>query len=182
MKIYTKTGDKGKTSFLDGKRVSKSHYRLEVYGTIDELNSYLGLIRSYESTKDYTSVLLTIQEKLFTIGSLLAVQEDPTKFNLPEIIDTDITFLEGFIDSMEEDLPKMRNFILPGGDVVVSHIHIARCICRRSERLAIGLNEKDSVEDNILVYLNRLSDYLFVLARRISNDLGAEEIPWKPRR
>lgn len=182
MKIYTKTGDKGETSFLDGKRISKSHFRLEVYGTIDELNSYIGLIRSLEQTRNYNTELLNIQDKLFTIGSHLAVQEDPDKFNLPELHIDDVTFLEENIDSMEKGLPTMRNFILPGGDMAVSHIHVARCICRRAERLAAALNENEPIESTILIYLNRLSDYLFVLGRKISNDNDLDEIPWKPRR
>jgi cob(I)alamin adenosyltransferase len=182
MKIYTKTGDKGETSFLNGKRISKSHFRLEVYGTIDELNSYIGLLRSLEQISNYKTDLLNIQEKLFTIGSHLAIQEDPEKFNLPKLHISDVTFLEVEIDSMEKELSPMQNFILPGGDSSVSHIHVARCICRRAERLAATLNENEPIASTILIYLNRLSDYLFVLGRKISHDIGLDEIPWKPHR
>ncbi len=181
MKIYTKTGDKGKTSFLDGKRISKSHIRLDVYGTIDELNSYIGLIRSMEQAGDYHTLLISIQDKLFTIGSHLAVQGDPGKFILPELFDEDVTSLEESIDAMEDKLPSMQNFILPGGDIAVSHIHVARCICRRAERLATRLHKNEPIEKIILIYLNRLSDFLFTLARKISSDLNVKEIPWKPR-
>ena len=134
-----------------------------------------------EQLKNYSSILISIQDKLFTIGSHLAVQGDPGKFKLPKLYDRDVNFLEDSIDSMEKELPPMRNFILPGGEIAVSHIHIARCICRRAERLAIGLHESEPIENTLLIYLNRLSDFLFILARKISSDRNVEEIPWKPR-
>lgn len=181
MKIYTKTGDKGKTSLLDGARVSKAHSRLDAYGTIDELNSYIGLIRSYESIQPYKQILLDIQRNLMVIGSLLATEGDPAKFSLPEIRESDIEKLENEMDEMDKHLPPLKNFIVPGGDSLVAYIHVARSVCRRAERLISALNDLKPVEGKILMFINRLSDYLFILARKISLDLNIDEITWTSR-
>jgi cob(I)alamin adenosyltransferase len=182
MKIYTKQGDKGQTSLLGGTRVSKAHERIEAYGTIDELNSYIGLVRDQEVNEKRKELLKEIQDVLFIIGSSLAA--DPSKSNIkkPIIHDTDIQLLEQEIDNMEKELPTLKAFILPGGHTAVSFCHIARTVCRRAERNSIALKENSSVEDLIIIYLNRLSDYLFVLCRKMAQELNAEEITWKPRK
>ena len=179
MKIYTKKGDEGKTSLLGGTRVGKHHDRIEAYGTVDELNSYIGLIRDQEIDKNYKVQLIKIQNDLFTIGSILASDPEKSKVKIPLISEEDIILLENAIDEWTDVLPEMRSFILPGGHPVVSHIHIARCICRRAERATNRL--KSGIESSALAlkYLNRLSDYLFILSRKITMDLHAEEIPWK---
>jgi cob(I)alamin adenosyltransferase len=181
MKIYTKKGDKGETGLLGGTRVAKSHIRIESYGTVDELNSWLGLIRDQEMDIHTKQILIHIQDRLFTIGSHLA--SDPSKkgIKVPDIKEEGITLLEEEIDKMNEALPEMKNFVLPGGHTTISYCHIARCVCRRAERNVVHLSSKEKVEDIVIKYLNRLSDYLFVLARKFSHDLNAEEIPWKPR-
>jgi len=182
-KIYTKTGDKGTTSLIGGTKVPKSHLRIEAYGTIDELNSYVGLCRDLLDDNKSRDFLQEIQDRLFTIGSSLAC--DPIKepkIRIPDLHDADIIILEKEMDQMNEKIPPMKSFILPGGHPIISQIHIARCVCRRSERCCVRL-EQDSkeVEPIILKYLNRLSDYLFVLARYIALQLTVEEIAWKPR-
>jgi cob(I)alamin adenosyltransferase len=181
-KIYTKTGDKGQTSLIGGSRVPKYHPRIEAYGTVDELNSYIGLIRDHDIGVEYKELLLDIQDRLFTIESLLAYDPE-TKINrpLPEIFEKDILQLEDAIDKMNEELPPLSSFILPGGHIIVSHCHIARCICRRGERIAIRLSELHSVDSLNIKYLNRLSDYLFVLARKLAQELNAPETLWKPK-
>jgi len=178
-KIYTKTGDTGSTSLIGGTKVLKSDPRIEAYGTLDELNSYIGLCRDLITDKDSKEVLQEIQDRLFTIGSSLACDphKEP-KLRIPDLKETDVEFLEKEIDRMNEVLPEMKNFILPGGHPTVSHIHIARCICRRTERRTIELKDTEPL---ILKYFNRLSDYLFMLARFIGQQLKAEEKPWKPR-
>jgi cob(I)alamin adenosyltransferase len=181
-KIYTRTGDKGQTSLIGGTRVLKFHPRIEVYGTIDELNSYIGLIRDQDIDAHFRDVLLEIQDRLFTAESIIAL--DPgakTPVKLPELHDNDITFLEQEIDRMNEALPELSSFILPGGHPVVSYCHIARCVCRRAERHAIRLAQSQTVEEKVIQYLNRLSDFLFVLARRLGKDFNATETPWKAR-
>lgn len=182
-KIYTKTGDSGTTSLIGGTKVPKSHLRIESYGTIDELNSYLGLVRDLLTDEPCRDMILEIQDRLFTIGSSLAC--DPVKepkMRIPDLRSSDITALESEIDRIDGMLAPMRSFILPGGHPVVSHLHIARCICRRAERACVRLElESLEVEPMILQYLNRLSDYLFVLARYACVLLQIEEIPWKPR-
>ncbi len=187
MKIYTKTGDKGTTSLFGGTRVAKHHIRIDAYGTIDELNSWLGLIRDQEIDTHTQEILTIIQVKLFTIGAILAT--DPKKavlkngekrLNISEIDQTDIDLLEKEIDTMNEFLPKMTHFILPGGHQTVSYCHIARTVCRRAERQAVHLYKKNPFEDNVIAYINRLSDYLFVLARKLSKDLKVKEINWIP--
>jgi cob(I)alamin adenosyltransferase len=182
-KIYTKTGDKGITSLIGGTKVSKAHLRIETYGTVDELNSYIGLCKDLLTDKNSTAVLQEVQDRLFTIGAALACDsEKETKMKIPDLKEEDITLLEKEIDKMNETLPPMKSFILPGGHPTVSHIHISRCICRRAERCCVRLEaEQNEVEPIIIKYLNRLSDYLFVLARYAAHQLKSEEIPWKPR-
>ena len=180
MKIYTKKGDKGETGLLGGTRVSKSDIRIEAYGTVDELNSWIGLIRDQKVDDNTKKLLIHIQDRLFTIGSHLASDPKKKGMKLPDIIESDVTLLEKEMDQMNESLPEMRSFVLPGGHTTVSYCHIARCVCRRAERCTVLLASKEKVEDILIKYLNRLSDYLFVLSRKLSHDLQAEEIPWKP--
>ncbi len=183
MKIYTKTGDEGKTSLIGGTKVSKSHRRIEAYGTIDELNSFIGFSQDHLKAHDIKNVLAEIQDRLFTIGSALACDpEKETKLKIPDLHEEDITLLEKEMDQMNEMLPAMRSFILPGGNVAASTLHVTRCVCRRAERLCVRLQKKkEEIGPLVIKYLNRLSDYLFVLARYTAHKLGAEEIPWKPR-
>jgi cob(I)alamin adenosyltransferase len=181
MKIYTKTGDKGKTSLLGGTRVSKSDGRIETYGTIDELNSYIGLIRDTQTDDNRRSTLKEIQDRLFTIGAHLATDKESKLSQVPDLKELDIEFLEKKMDKMDSILPEMKSFILPGGHINVSYCHVARCVCRRSERLAIKLTESVDVEPIIIRYLNRLSDYLFVLSRKVAMELGVDEVPWNAR-
>ena len=181
MKIYTKTGDKGQTALFGGKRVPKHHIRIETYGTVDELNSYIGLIRDQDIDQNSKTVLLEIQDRLFTLGSILATEPGNTKVKVPQVIPEDIILLEKEMDKMNEELPEMRSFVLPGGHTTVSYCHITRCVCRRAERLVSHLSEIEEVEAKVLQYLNRLSDYLFVLARKIVVDKAVDEVPWSPR-
>lgn len=181
MKVYTKGGDKGQTSLIGGTRVAKSHDRIEAYGTVDELNSYIGLIADQEIDQHYIDILREVQDRLFTIGSSLASDPEKSKMKIPDLLDSDVALLEKEIDAMQEVLPEMRFFVLPGGHTTVSYCHIARCVCRRAERLSIGLSAESFVAELVIQYLNRLSDYLFVLGRKLTHDLGAEEIPWRPR-
>lgn len=189
MKIYTKTGDKGKTSLIGGTRVPKHHTRIEAYGTVDELNSHIGLLRDQQIDEHSKQTLIEIQDRLFTIGSMLASDPEKSKtsgersrtMKIPEIIEGDILLLEKEIDAMNETLPEMRSFILPGGHTTVSFCHIARCVCRRAERLTVQLAEAEFVPELVVKYLNRLSDYIFVLSRKLSQDLKAQEVAWKPR-
>lgn len=189
MKVYTKTGDKGTTALFGGTRVPKDHARIESYGTVDELNSYIGLIRDQEMDAHYKEILIEIQDRLFTIGALLATppEKEVLKNGKPRlqklgIIESDITLLEKEIDCMEAALPQMTHFVLPGGHTTVSYCHIARCVCRRAERLVVHLSHNEAVADVVIIYLNRLSDYLFVLARKLSKDLHADEVQWIPRK
>lgn len=181
MKIYTKKGDSGTTQLIGGKRVPKNHFRIEAYGTVDELNSYLGLIRDQEIEKVTFDTIIEIQDRLFTIGALLANESGSNKMKLPLIDEQDILFLENQIDKMNENLTEMRSFILPGGHTIISYCHIARCVCRRAERLSVELPETTLQIELILKYLNRLSDYLFVLSRHFHQQFKAKEMPWKPR-
>lgn len=182
MKIYTKKGDDGTTGLLGGTRVPKHHARIESYGNVDELNSYIGLLRDLTDKDEHQRTLLEIQDRLFTMGSHLALDPQHVgKMKLPELFEKDVDLLEQEMDRMESNLPEMKHFILPGGDVVVSHCHIARCICRRAERSVTHLNEINPVPEILLRYLNRLSDYLFVLSRMISQEKNAVEMPWTPR-
>jgi cob(I)alamin adenosyltransferase len=180
-KIYTKTGDKGQTSLIGGTRLPKHHIRIEAYGTVDELNSFVGLVRDSVSEKEVFDLLIEIQDRLFTIGSLLAADPEKNKMQLPQLNESDIVLLEKAIDKMNETLPEMKSFVLPGGHPTVSYCHIARCVCRRAERATLKLSENEKVDEIIYKYLNRLSDYLFVLSRKLTQDLKANEIPWKPR-
>ena len=181
MKIYTKTGDKGYTSLIGGTRVPKHHLRIESYGTVDELNSYIGMIRDQDIAAYDKQVLKEIQDRLFTIGSSLASDPERSKMIIPDLHEADIELLEKEIDNMNEQLPELRHFILPGGNNAISFCHIARCVCRRAERLAVHLSEESKVDEKVNVYLNRLSDYLFVLARKIGSEQNIAENQWIPR-
>ncbi|MFL5810009.1 MAG: cob(I)yrinic acid a,c-diamide adenosyltransferase [Flavisolibacter sp.] len=182
-RIYTKTGDKGSTSLIGGTKVPKNDIRIETYGTVDELNSWIGLINDQLNDEAFKDELKEIQDRLFTIGSSLATDADKEpKMKLPDLIASDTEFLEKKIDSMTSGLPVMKSFILPGGHVAVSSIHIARCVCRRAERLAVNMQAHELfVDEKIIQYLNRLSDYLFTLARFAGQKLGVKEVVWKPR-
>lgn len=189
MKVYTKTGDKGTTSLFGGTRVPKHHLRIESYGTVDELNSYIGLIRDQDINPFYKTILMEIQDRLFTVGAIMAtppekevLKNGQQRLNINRISEKDVNLLEDQIDAMDAELPPMTHFVLPGGHSIVSYCHITRCVCRRAERLATHLNEEEPIDEAVLTYLNRLSDYLFVLARKLSHDLNAEEIKWIPRK
>jgi cob(I)alamin adenosyltransferase len=179
MKIYTKGGDQGQTSLIGGNRVLKSHPRLEAYGTVDELSSYIGSIHYELKEDEQASTLAQIQDRLFTIGSSLAADTN-SKMKLPELKESDVEHLEKQIDAMNESLPDLKYFILPGGPTPVSTCHIARCVCRRAERNVVNLLDGEAISEVLLKYLNRLSDYLFVLARKVASDKGFEETPWIP--
>ena len=183
IKIYTKTGDKGKTSLIGGTKVYKSDLRIESYGTVDELNSFVGLCLDHLKSHNISNVLAEIQDRLFTIGSALACDpEKETKLKIPDLHEADVELLEKEIDKMNEVLPVMKSFILPGGQVAVSTLHVTRCVCRRAERCCVRMQKKEiEVEPLIIKYLNRLSDYLFVLARFAAHELSVAETPWKPR-
>jgi len=181
MKIYTKSGDKGTTSLIGGTRVPKHSLRIESYGTVDELNSHIGLIRDQAIDEKYKIQLIEIQDRLFTIGSSLAADPEKSKMKLPDLIESDVQFLEDLMDEMDEQLPELKFFILPGGNTTVSYCHLARCVCRRAERITTNLHEHEFVAPIVMQYLNRLSDYLFVLGRKIALDLGADEQAWRPR-
>lgn len=189
MKVYTKTGDSGTTALFGGDRVPKHHIRIESYGTVDELNSHIGLIRDQEISADYKKILERIQDRLFTVGAILAtppskelLKNGKERLNISKISNTDIELLENEIDTMETALPPMTHFVLPGGHTTVSYCHIARCVCRRAERLSVHLNDVEPTDTMVLTYLNRLSDYLFVLARKLSLDLQADEVKWIPEK
>ena len=197
MKIYTKTGDKGQTGLIGGRRVSKADLRIDAYGTVDELNSWIGLVRDQPVNADRKALLKEIQDRLFTVGAELATDpEKPPKQGMPAIVPADVTLLEASMDAMDSELPELRAFVLPGGHESVSFCHLSRTVCRRAERLVIALNETlpqsahsgrsagavpAAVDPLVIQYLNRLSDYLFMLSRKMAQDLGAEEIEWKPR-
>lgn len=181
MKIYTKTGDKGTTALFGGKRVSKADLRIDAYGTVDELNSWIGVLRDLHVNQHRLPELVEIQDRLFTLGSILAVEPGNTKVKVPALKGEDVRFLEKRIDEMERHLEPMKNFVLPGGHSSVSFGHVARTVCRRAERLVIAVHTAEPVEDVVIQYLNRLSDYLFVLCRKMTTELRATETPWKPR-
>lgn len=181
MKIYTKTGDSGQTSLIGGTRVPKHHLRIETYGTVDELNSYIGMIRDVITDKNDIQTLKEIQDRLFTIGSHLASDPGKSRMKIPDLNESDVTLLEQEMDRMNEKLPELKSFILPGGHVHASWCHLARCVCRRCERLVNHLSEESEVNELILIYLNRLSDYLFMLSRKVLADEKRAEIEWKPR-
>lgn len=182
MKIYTKAGDKGNTSLYGGTKISKSHIRIDAYGTIDELNAYIGWLRDQSINTSRQVVMKEIQDRLFTIGALLATSPEKTKLKTPELLEDDIHLLENEIDSMESNLKPLQYFVLPGGHPTVSFGHIARTVCRRAERSIILLHETEPVEPLIIQYINRLSDYLFVLCRTMAKEFGVEENYWKPRK
>lgn len=181
MKVYTKTGDEGTTALFGGKRVSKSDLRIESYGTIDEVNSWVGVLRDQEVNKIRQAVLNEIQDRLFTVGSILAVEPGNTKVKVPHLSPDDVTFLEKEIDNMETKLEPMKVFVLPGGHPSVSFGHVTRTVCRRAERLVIALHTQEPLDPLVIKYLNRLSDYFFVLCRTMTAELKAPETPWKPR-
>jgi cob(I)alamin adenosyltransferase len=181
MKIYTKTGDQGMTSLYGGERVSKSHLRIETYGTVDEVNAWLGLIATSINDQTTQSHLETIQNQMFVIGAMLAVDSELTTLPLQKIDDKDIQWIESNIDKIVATLPSMTHFILPGGNQIAAKMHVARCVCRRAERLAVTLSKNAFVDDNVIIYLNRLSDYLFCLARKACQDSGSQEVKWIPK-
>jgi cob(I)alamin adenosyltransferase len=181
MKIYTKKGDEGKTGLIGGTRVTKNAIRIDAYGTVDELNSYIGVVRDYHIDEIYKKQLIEIQDRLFTIGSSLASDPEKSNMKIPDLNESDIAFLEQCMDEIDSQLPEMRYFVLPGGNHAVSFCHVARCVCRRAERLIVELKQNEFVAPLVLPYMNRLSDYLFVLSRKIAMDLNADEQPWHPR-
>jgi len=189
MKIYTKTGDSGTTALFGGTRVKKYDPRIEAYGTVDELNAYIGLIKDQEISNTVKNSLLKIQNELFTLGAMLAtppeketLKSGKERLNIPKINLNSVQFLENEIDKIDLELPQMTHFILPGGHQTVSFCHVARCVCRRAERLSVELNDLEPINNDIIKYLNRLSDYLFMLARKLSKDLVVEEIKWIPEK
>ena len=180
-RIYTKTGDQGKTALFGGRRVAKNDLRVDAYGTVDELNSFVGWLRDSIESPDHRAVLYEIQHRLFTVGAALA--SDPEEHPpTPDVVEADILMLEQEIDRMDAQLPALKNFILPGGHTSVSVCHVCRTVCRRAERLVVALDQAEPVEPLVLQYLNRLSDYFFMLARQLSHDLGAEEVIWNARK
>ncbi|MCL4111776.1 UNVERIFIED_CONTAM: hypothetical protein GTU68_010774 [Idotea baltica] len=181
MKIYTKKGDAGQTSLIGGTRVPKHHLRIEAYGTVDELNSYIGVLRDQEAAAEFKDLLKEIQDHLFTLGSHLASDPGKSKMKLPALTTQDVETLEKSIDAMDTELPALQNFVLPGGHPANSFSHVARCVCRRAERLTVQLDEEAPVDPVLLQYLNRLSDWLFAFSRMMSLKTGSEEVPWTPR-
>lgn len=180
MKIYTKTGDTGSTSLIGGTRVPKFHIRIEAYGTVDELISFVGLLRDQDIDVRHKELLVSVQDKLMTCAAILATDCENCDVKIPEIKESDIVLLEKTIDEMEKSLKPLTSFILPGGHPAVSYCHVARSICRRAERKSLYLSQEHAVDSMVIKYLNRLSDFFFVLSRKISSELGAKEIPWKP--
>jgi cob(I)alamin adenosyltransferase len=181
MKIYTKKGDKGMTGLIGGSRVSKASLRIECYGTVDELNSWMGVIRDGKLINIHQEQLTEIQDRLFTIGSSLACDDENSGMKIPDLLTEDVEKLEAWMDEMDAQLKPMRSFILPGGDQTSSFCHVARCVCRRAERICVDLSSTEFVAELVLIYLNRLSDYLFVLSRKIASDNGVIDHPWTPR-
>jgi len=181
MKIYTRKGDKGTTQLIGGTRVSKAHIRIDAYGTVDELNSCMGIVVEYITDQVLHKYLLQIQSDLFNLGALLAADPDKNTLPLPKITDQEVSEIEQWIDRLQAQLPELKNFILPGGNIGSAHCHVARCVCRRAERCVVQLGEHFPIEEVWLHYLNRLSDFLFVVARFISKVHGSEELLWKSR-
>lgn len=182
MKIYTKGGDKGTTALFGGARVSKSELRIEAYGTVDELNSYIGLVSDFKESKPHLPFFLEVQENLFILGAILAADPSKPQLKKPDLTADHITTIEVLIDKLEEQLEPLKYFILPGGHKKISHTHIARTVCRRAERATVRLNEVEAIEPLTIQYLNRLSDFLFVYARLLAKELGVTERPWIPRK
>lgn len=181
MKIYTKTGDQGMTSLYGGERVSKSHLRIETYGTVDEVNAWLGVIATSTNDSPTQSLLEIIQNHMFVLGAMLAVDTEHTELPLKKIGQGEVKWLENQIDTIVATLPKMTHFILPGGNKIAAHCHVARCVCRKAERLAVTLSKNAFVDDIVVIYLNRLSDYLFCLGRKFCKDAGNQEVKWIPQ-
>jgi cob(I)alamin adenosyltransferase len=181
MKIYTKTGDKGDTSLVYGTRVRKNDMRIDSYGTVDELNAYIGLLRDQAVNELRKDILKEIQDRLFTIGASLATEPNKDRKKIPDLYESDVELLEKEMDKMDTELPELRHFVLPGGHESVSFCHVARTVCRRAERLCVALSREVEVDDLIIKYLNRLSDYLFVLSRKMAQELKVEEVKWIPR-
>lgn len=182
MKIYTKTGDQGETGLFGGSRVKKNHARIEAYGTLDELNAFIGLLRDQVEEERVRETLFAVQNRLFSIGAYLATPQEDDKPTFPlDLKEEDIQVLEQAMDAMDKELPALRNFILPGGHPVVSSAHVARTVCRRAERLCVAMLSEIELDPLVLQYLNRLSDYFFILARFLAKSLGAEEISWQSR-
>lgn len=181
MKIYTKKGDNGTTGLIGGTRVPKNSLRIDAYGTVDELNSYMGVLRDYPIDEKYKKQLIEIQDRLFTVGASLASDPTKAKMKIPDLTNVDVEQLEIWIDKMDMELQPMKFFVLPGGHLVVSFTHVARCVCRRAERIITDLKDKEIVAECVLTYMNRLSDYLFVLSRKLSQDFEVQEQPWHPR-
>lgn len=177
MKIYTRKGDKGQTSLLGGSRVPKTHLRIESYGTLDELNSHIGMLRDLADLR--TDELIWIQNQLFSLGSILALEKKESNWNLPQVEESHIAKLEEWMDQMDQELEPMKNFVLPGGHPAVSQAHISRTVCRRAERLVIALSSEVELSELNVGFLNRLSDYLFVMARWLTKEYGISETPWK---
>jgi cob(I)alamin adenosyltransferase len=182
MKIYTKTGDVGETSLFGGRRVLKSELRIEAYGTVDELNSWIGLVADTQAQAEVQQLLRQVQDRLFTLGSTLAADPDNQKLKVPDLLESDVELLEAAIDAYETALPPLQHFVLPGGHVHVSYCHLARTVCRRAERLCVALHSAQPIHPLLIKYLNRLSDYLFVLSRKTAHDLRVEEVKWMPRK
>lgn len=179
-KIYTKTGDKGETSLFGGTRLQKNHIRIESYGTVDELNSFTGMVRDVCTNEHHRAILKEIQDRLFTIGSNLAMAPGKN-VSVPDIHTSDVELLEKEIDKMDEKLPVLKHFVLPGGHPIVSYCHLARCVCRRAERVVVALSQNETVAPILITYLNRLSDYFFSLGRALAQEVNAEEVKWIPR-
>jgi cob(I)alamin adenosyltransferase len=177
-KIYTKTGDKGKTGLIGGKRVSKGELRIEAYGTVDELNAWIGLLRDTTEQEERKVFLKDVQDKLFTIGAEMASETKLADEPIHNLTEEDVDVIENKIDEMNLHLKDLRHFILPGGHVLVSYTHLARTVCRRAERCAIRLHDEEGLNFLIIKYLNRLSDYFFVLGRQVAKELGVEEVKW----
>lgn len=183
-RVYTKTGDKGSTALIGGKRVGKDHIRIEAYGTVDELNAHIGVLTSYVQNESSIEELREIQDRLFTICSVLATDPDKNvRMSLPDLHEEDVVFLEKAIDQMEEQLPPLRKFVLPGGTAGNGFAHVARCVCRRAERICVAMvNNDEYVPEIVLTYLNRLSDYLFVISRLILIQAGEKDVEWRARK
>lgn len=180
-RLYTKTGDKGQTGLLGGRRVSKAHLRIESYGNIDELNAFIGLLKDHKDVEARIgNQFYWIQEHLFSIGSLLATEKDFKGFRLPQISEVEIRQIEVWIDKYSGELPELKNFVLPGGHEVVSLCHVCRTVCRRAERSIVALHEEEGVDEHIIRFINRLSDYFFIMARKMAQKLNAPETPWNP--
>jgi len=190
LKIYTKTGDQGSTSLVGGQRISKSDLRLDAYGSLDELNASLGIVRSFvlnlknqanfaPLAEELDAKIQRIQNYLFTLGSHLACADAGLKSKLPQFLDSEVTWMENQMDELTEHLPELKNFILPGGAVVGSGLHMSRTLCRRAERSVVRLGEAETIEEHIVIYLNRLSDYLFVLARHSNHQQGISDPIWQ---